>query len=126
MNLTDSILRHARMQPRSVALIEREQTMTYGELADRILRTAGYLATLGIVRGDHVGLCLKEDSQLIVVLLALVRLGAIGVQIDSRSRPAERTRVIDAFPMRLALVTPESKNGVNSPREVLEATLRSA
>ena len=53
MNLTDPILRHARMQPRSVALIEREQTTTYDELADRILRTAGYLAKLGIVRGDH-------------------------------------------------------------------------
>jgi acyl-CoA synthetase (AMP-forming)/AMP-acid ligase II len=126
MNLTDPVLSHARIQPRSVALIEREQTMTYAELADRILRTAGYLAKLGIVRGDHVALCLKEDSHLIVVLLALARLGAIAVQIDSRSRPAERTRVIDAFPMRLALVTPESETGVNCPKVVLDATWRSA
>jgi acyl-CoA synthetase (AMP-forming)/AMP-acid ligase II len=125
MNLTEPILRHGRMQPRSAAVIEREQTMTYGELADRVLRTAGHLVKLGIARGDHVGLCLKDGSQFIVALLAVARLGAIAVHIDSRSRPAERTRVVDAFPLRLALVTSESQAGIDCPKVVLDAAWRS-
>jgi acyl-CoA synthetase (AMP-forming)/AMP-acid ligase II len=126
MNLTDPILRHARTQPRTAALVEREQTMTYGELEDLVLRTAGYLAKLGIARGSHVGLCLRDDSQSVVALLAVVRLGAIAVPIDSRSRPAERARVADAFPLQLALVTPGSEAGINCPKLVLDAASRSA
>jgi hypothetical protein len=80
------------------ALIEGEQTITYGELADRVLRTAGHLAKLGVVRGDYVGLCLRDDSQQVVPLLAVARLGAIAVQIDWRSRPTESARKEATFP----------------------------
>src|SRR5664279_5256159 len=121
MNLIEPIFWHARKQPHVAAIIERERTITYGELADRVLRTAGHLAKLGIVRGDQVGLCLKDDSQHVVALLAVARLGAVTVQIDSRSRPAERARVVDAFQLRLALVTPESDRGVDCPKVVLDA-----
>ena len=99
------------MQPHVAALIERDQTITYGELADRVLRTADHLAKLGVVRGDQVGLCLKDDLQHIVSLLAVAHLGATAVQIDARTRPMERARIVDAFPLRLALVTPESEKG---------------
>jgi long-chain acyl-CoA synthetase len=126
MNLIEPILWHARKQPHVAAIIERERTITYGELADRVLRTAGHLVKLGIVRGDQVGLCLKDDSQHVVALLAVARLGAVTVQIDSRSRPAERARVVDAFPLRLALVTPESDRGVDCPKVVLDAAWHSA
>jgi acyl-coenzyme A synthetase/AMP-(fatty) acid ligase len=126
MNLTDPILRQARTQPRTAALVEREQTMTYGELGDRVLRTAGYLAKLGIARGSHVGLCLRDDSQSVVAHLAVVRLGAIAVPIDSRSRPAERARVAEVFPLQLALVTPGCEAGINCPKVVLDAAWRSA
>ncbi len=114
------------MQPHAAALIEREQTITYGELADRVFRTAGYLAKLGVVRGDQVGLCLKDDSQHVVALLAVARLGATTVQIDWQSRPTERARIVDAFPLRLALVTPESGTGVDCPQVALDAAWHSA
>lgn len=126
MNLTEPILRHARMQPGAVALVEREQTITYGELADRVLRTAGHLIKLGMRRGDHVGLCLKNDSQYVVALLAVARLGAIAVPIDWQSRPAERARIVDTFQLRLALVTPQSDAGINCPKVALDAAWHSA
>ena len=126
MNLTEPILRHARIQPKATALIERDQAITYGELSDRVLRTAGHLAKLGIGRGDQVGLCLKDDSQQIVALLAVARLGAIAVQIDIRSRPTERSRVVDAFGLQLALVTPESEAGINCPKATLDAAWHAA
>ena len=126
MNLIEPILRHARMQPHVAALIEREQTIAYGELADRVLRTADHLAKLGVVRGDQVGLCLKDDSQHVVALLAVAHMGATAVQIDARSRPTERASIVGAFPLRLALVTPESEKGINCPKVVLDAAWHSA
>jgi len=126
MNLIEPILWHAQMQPRAAALIEREQTVTYAQLADRVLRTAGHLAKLGVVRGDQVGLCLKDDSHHVVALLAVAHMGATAVQIDARSRPAERARIVDAFPLRLALVMPESEKGVNCPKVVLDSAWHSA
>jgi acyl-coenzyme A synthetase/AMP-(fatty) acid ligase len=122
MNLTTPILRHARLQPGAAALIEGEQTITYRMLADRVLHTASHLATLGIVRGDQVGLCLRDDTLQIVTLLALAYLGATVVQIDSRARPTEKARIVDAFPLRLAIVTPESEKGINCTKVVLDTS----
>jgi acyl-coenzyme A synthetase/AMP-(fatty) acid ligase len=126
MNLTDPILRHARIQPHVAALVDGERTITYSALADIVLRTVGYLAALGVKKGDYVGLCLKDDSQHVVALLAIARLGATAVQIDSRSRPAERGRIANAFALRLALVTPASGTGINCPKVVIGAAWHSA
>jgi acyl-coenzyme A synthetase/AMP-(fatty) acid ligase len=126
MNLSELILRHARMQPHVAALVDREQTITYGEFADRVLRTAGHLTKLEVGRGDQIGLCLKDDVQHLVALLAVAHIGATAVQIDARSRPTERARIVDAFPLRLALVTPESEKGINCPKAILDAGWQSA
>src|SRR5437763_2258175 len=109
MNLTDRILRHGRMQPNAAALIEGERTISYRALAELVLRTAGHLAALGIKPGDQVGLCLKDDAQHLVALLAVLRVGATAVQMDWRSRPAEKARIAGAFALKLLLVLPESE-----------------
>jgi acyl-coenzyme A synthetase/AMP-(fatty) acid ligase len=116
MNLAAPILRHARMQRQVAALVEGERTITYGELADRVVHMAGHLAKLGVVRGDQIGLCLKDDSQQVIALLASAYLGVLAVQIDSRSRPTERARILDAFPLRLAIVTADNDKGINCPK----------
>lgn len=108
MNLTDPILRRARTQPHASALIDGERTITYGALADIVMRTAGHLAALGVKRGDQVGLCLKDDWQHVVALLAVIHLGAVVVQMDWRARPAEKARIANAFALKLLVVLPDS------------------
>src|SRR5262249_8799807 len=102
-NLTEPILRYARMQPEAAALIEGERAITYAMLADRVVRTASHLAALGVRQGDQVGLCLKDDSAHVATMLAVLRLGAVAVPMDWRSRPAEKTRVANAFPFKLVV-----------------------
>jgi long-chain acyl-CoA synthetase len=108
------------MQPQAAALIEGERTITYAKLAESVLRAAGHLTKLGVVRGDQIGLCLKDDSQLVIALLAVAYLGATAVQIDSRSRPTEKARILDAFPLRLAIVTAENDKGIDCPKVSLD------
>jgi acyl-coenzyme A synthetase/AMP-(fatty) acid ligase len=112
------------MQPKVAALIEGERIITYAGLADCILRTAGHLAKFGIVRGDRVGLCLKDDSQHVIALLAVAFLGATAVQIDTRSRPSERSRILDAIPVRLAIATVKNDKGINCPKMLLDGGLQ--
>jgi acyl-coenzyme A synthetase/AMP-(fatty) acid ligase len=120
MNLTDPILRHGRMQPSAAALVDGERTIRYGALADLVLRTAGHLAALGIKPRDQVGLCLKDDWQHVAALLAVLRLGATAVQMDWRSRPAEKARIAGAFALKLILVLPENDIAAPCPCVALD------
>jgi acyl-CoA synthetase (AMP-forming)/AMP-acid ligase II len=96
------------MQPDAAALIDAERTITYSKLANMVQRTAGHLKTLGVRQGDNVGLCLKDDWRHVVVMLAVIQLGAVAVPMDWRSRPTEKTRIANAFAFKLLVVLPES------------------
>jgi acyl-coenzyme A synthetase/AMP-(fatty) acid ligase len=120
LNLTEPILRQALMQPQAAALIEGERTITFAALAHRVVRTAGHLASLGVGPSDYVGVCLKDDSEHVITLLALLHLGAVCVPIDWHSRPAEKARVANAFPLRLIVTTPEGDVDVAHPRVALD------
>jgi len=126
VNLADPILRHGRVQPATIAVVDKNRTITYAELADLVQRTAGHLWVLGVRPGDYVGLCLKDDWQHIAALLAVAHLGAITVQIDRRSRATERARVVEAFPLRLALVTLETEVGIDCRKVTLDAAWHAA
>ena len=121
MNLVDAILRHARYQPAVAALIDEDRTITYGELAGLVLRTAGHLTKLGVRRGDYVGLCLKDNWHHVVTLLAIARLGGIVVQVDPRARFAEKAAIETAFPYKLVLIAQDADVDVNHPTVALDS-----
>jgi len=120
VNIVEPVLRHGRIQPATVALVDEDRTISYGELAELVLRTAGHLRALGVQRGDYVGLCLKDDWQHVVALLAIARLGAAVVQVDPRSRPVEKARIADAFDFKLALTLPHAEFNTNCPTMALD------
>jgi acyl-CoA synthetase (AMP-forming)/AMP-acid ligase II len=126
LNLTDPILRQARMQPDAAALIEGERIITYGALADLVLRTAGHLIALGVAPGDHVGICLKDNCDHVVTLLAVLRLGAIAIQIDWRSRPVEKVRIANAFALKLMATMPDSDIDAACPRVAVDGAWHQA
>jgi long-chain acyl-CoA synthetase len=57
-------------------------TLTFGELKVRADRLAAALARLGVVKGDRVGIMLPNCPQYIVGAFAILRLGAIIVNIN--------------------------------------------
>jgi acyl-coenzyme A synthetase/AMP-(fatty) acid ligase len=122
VNLVDPILWHGRTQPNTVAIIDGDRTLTYGELAELVQRTAGHLCALGVRRGDYVGLCLKDDWQHVVALLAVARVGATFVQIDPRARPVERARIAGAFDFKLVLTLPDADAHANCATIALDST----
>ena len=63
--------------------------MSFAELGQRANRVAGGLAELGVGNGDRVALWLPNCPEWLVLHLALARLGAVSVAINTRYRAHE-------------------------------------
>ncbi|WP_431772257.1 AMP-binding protein [Streptomyces cucumeris] len=61
--------------------------MTFGELRDRSARMAGALADLGVGVGDRVATLMGKSAELLVVTLAIWRLGAVQVPLFTAFAP---------------------------------------
>ncbi|HEU4843176.1 MAG TPA: amino acid adenylation domain-containing protein [Burkholderiaceae bacterium] len=85
----------AAARPHAVALVAGRQTVSYGELAERAGRLAAALEAAGAGRGDCVALLLERGIDLIVAMLATLRLGAAYVPIDPRYPASRRDFIRD-------------------------------
>lgn len=89
LSLIDLFERRVKEQPGHTALKYQEQQITYKELNDRVIRMAGYLWRQGIRHGGYVGLLTDRNPQMIVSILAVLKVGASYVPLDP-SFPDER------------------------------------
>ncbi|MEM7677475.1 MAG: class I adenylate-forming enzyme family protein, partial [Myxococcota bacterium] len=67
---------------------------TFGEMNDRVGRIAEYLASIGVNCGDRVGLVMPNSSDVLEIIFATWRLGAVAVPLDPRLTSRELTAVI--------------------------------
>ena len=68
--------------PESVAVDFLGRTLTYRRLLDHVDRFATALQTLGLVKGDRVGVALPNCPQHVIAVFAILRLGGVVVEID--------------------------------------------
>ncbi len=78
------ILRRAAAEGRDLPALRRfsAPTSRFGELKDQADRLATALARHGIVKGDRVGIMLPNCPQYLIGVFAVLRLGAIVVNIN--------------------------------------------
>jgi O-succinylbenzoic acid--CoA ligase len=77
----------ARRWPEAPALIGPDGPQTYAALDASVAALAGGLARAGVQCGDRVGLLMEPGPQLIALLFALARLGAIACPVSLRLPP---------------------------------------
>src|SRR3954454_4871984 len=75
--LVDYVSEHARRSPNRQALLFKGATVTYGAVDRLIAACAAVLASLGIGRGDRVGLLLPNCPQFFIAQFGAWKLGAI-------------------------------------------------
>ncbi len=84
MNIAWWVQRWAELTPDKPALLFRDRRITYLDLSRRSDRTACWLQSLGIEKGDRVAVMLYNCPEFLDLFLACSRLGAIFVPINFR------------------------------------------
>lgn len=64
------------------AICDKTRVLNYGELAENIDRAAAWLHSVGIERGDRIGIHLPKSAHEIVATFAAARIGAVFVNIN--------------------------------------------
>jgi len=64
------------------AIVEREQSLQYGELITLVDVLAARLAALGVARGDRVIVHLPKSAHEVVAMFACFRIGAVAVNVN--------------------------------------------
>lgn len=110
MNLRDSIpelldeLYTCRRD--EIAIVYREQRLTYGELIDNVTGLAGGFAELEIGRGDPVAIWLPTQLDWVVVMLAAGAVGAPVIALNPRYRANELSYILDNSRARALVYRP--------------------
>ena len=89
MKLANWLSRSAATHPERVALAGGGERLTYAELEVRVADAARRLAGRGVGSGDRVALAMDASIDYVVLIHALVKLGAVAVPLDPRLAPAE-------------------------------------
>ncbi|MGW5153356.1 amino acid adenylation domain-containing protein [Rhodococcus koreensis] len=85
--IEDVFAMRARARPDAVAVTHGRRTVTYSELDEQSRWVARALRERGVAPGDRVGICLDRSIDLIVTMLAVLRVGAAFVPMDVRHPP---------------------------------------
>jgi acyl-CoA synthetase (AMP-forming)/AMP-acid ligase II len=88
-NLSDAIFYHAQRRPAAPAIHQSATTLTYREFAGGVAKASVHLRDLGVKPGELVGLSLPTNIPHLILLFAVLRIGAVPVDIPLR-RPSGR------------------------------------
>ena len=92
----DSCVRRACTRYASmVSVVDGSRSLTYRELDARIDELATEFLTLGLSRGSTVVACMKNRLELVVVYLAIQRIGAVHAPVNIRLTPRELQHCVD-------------------------------
>ena len=89
----DAFQRQAQRTPDAVAVVFRDERVTYRELDARADRLAALLCELGVGIETLVGICLERSVGMIVAMIAVLKAGAAYVPLDP-AYPRERLAFI--------------------------------
>lgn len=95
VSLSAAVLYHARRTPDQLAIVYRDQRISYGELAGRVCLCAGMLRENGIGPGDVVALLMKNSSAFLELGLAVSHVGAVLLPINYRLATEEVEYILD-------------------------------
>src|SRR6476469_4010592 len=87
----------ARRWPDRKAIISPNLNLSYAYLVARAARSARELRSQGVVAGTNIGICLRDNAETLVLMIAVWMLGATAVPMDFRTNAAERSLLAKEF-----------------------------
>jgi O-succinylbenzoic acid--CoA ligase len=120
MRTADWLSRSAVAAPDRVAIVAGGEELTFAELEGRVADSARRLATLGAETGERVGLVLEPSLEYVVLLHALVRLGAVAVPLDRALPEAEVEQRLERARARVVIRDPAAVADAPPARRVAD------
>jgi fatty-acyl-CoA synthase len=103
------------MTPHKAALVQDGRTMTYAELDDRCTRLAHGLRARGVQRGDRVAYLGLNSVELVEMMFAVAKLGAVFLPLNTRLAPPETAYILADSTPALLVWGPGFDEVVGSP-----------
>jgi long-chain acyl-CoA synthetase len=95
LRVADVVREHAAARPDHVAIRHRERELTYADLDDRSSRLARALLDAGVRAGSRVAYLDRTAPEIVELLFATAKLGAVTVPLNWRLAPSELSAVVD-------------------------------
>ena len=116
INLGDAIEVIADAVPDDLALVTNEVEYTYAQLDERATRFANHLLSLGVQRGQHVGVHAYNCHEWVEAFWGCAKIGAAAVNVNYRYVEAELRYLYDNADCVAVVTSPEFVDMVESIR----------
>jgi fatty-acyl-CoA synthase len=107
MRLTEWIDRHAGLTPGKTAIRCGNRDISYAALAQQIERLASALAASGVKRGDCAAWLGYNSPEMLALLFACARLGALFMPLNWRLAAPEHKQMLEDCPPAVLCVEPD-------------------
>jgi long-chain acyl-CoA synthetase len=113
MNLALAFAQSARSDPSKTALFWGDVRFSYGQFWEQTLLVAEQLQnSLGVRRGDRVGLWLKNCPEFVPALFGIWQAGAVAVPINNFLKPAEVQFILADAGIEAVILDESMKEGL--------------
>jgi long-chain acyl-CoA synthetase len=119
LRVADVVREHARLRPEHVAVREGARALTYAELDERSSRLAQALHAEGVRAGSRVGYLDRTSPEIVELLFATSKLGAVTVPLNWRLAEPELATVLDDARPAVVIAGPGYADVVRDRRPIV-------
>ena len=123
-NVSATLQSNALRRPDRPALIQADEVVSWANLEWRVQHAAGALLDHGVRQGDIVAVSMADTIDQVVIIFALMRLGAVMLPLDVRWAQPESLRVANFFKASMLIVDNADGRDNNIPTVCIDAKWR--
>src|SRR5512143_56501 len=105
--LYDLIFEQAERRPQATAIVHRQQTLSYAELAEQVQAVARGLLALGLSRLERVAVYLPKRPETVSTLFGASLAGGAFVPINPLLKPEQVVHILKDCNVRILVTAPE-------------------
>jgi amino acid adenylation domain-containing protein len=108
------ISKHALQQPHALAIIAKDRSVSYRELSSGVNRIAALLQMKGAAKGDRIGVLIPRSIDAIILMLGIMKTGAIYVPIDTAYPVARIKYIMEDAAIKFVFANAETQQQLNT------------
>jgi len=112
--LSDTISRLAVIHKDRIAFYYRDETVTYGELEQRANCYAHWAQSIGVKKGDVVGLLMPNKPEYVIAWLGIIRAGGVAALLNTNLTESPLSHCISIVETQHLIVDKELEHNLSS------------